>query len=178
MVISAFFGMSTKFVECSLGVKYRQEFPDGHVSGGPMYYLDQGLRNRGWPDGLAKAIAVFFAVATFGGALGAANMFQSNQAYKQFLEVVGSDGFFGSNAWAFGLILSICIGIGIIGDIKSIARVTEKLVPAMAGVYLLAGAAILLLNVDRFPPPRAASSQEHSRARAWPAASSERSSWE
>lgn len=152
MVVAAFFGMSTKFVECSLAVKYRNEFEDGHVSGGPMYYIDR-LTHRGWPAPLTKFLAGFFALATIGGGLGAANMFQVNQAYAQFLElgIVADDGFWANNAWVFGLIMAILIGIVIIGGIRSIARVTEKLVPIMAGIYLLAALVIVVLNITELP---------------------------
>ena len=152
MVVAAFFGMSTKFVECSLAVKYRNEFEDGHISGGPMYYIDR-LTHRGWPAPLAKFLAAFFALATIGGGLGAANMFQVNQAYAQFLELdfVGNDGFWANNAWVFGLIIATCVGIVIIGGIRSIARVTERLVPFMAGIYLLAALVIVLLNLTELP---------------------------
>jgi AGCS family alanine or glycine:cation symporter len=152
MVVAAVFGMTLKFTECSLAVKYRNEFEDGHVSGGPMYYLDVGLRDKGWPPWLAKSLAGFFAFATIGGAVGAANMFQVGQAQVQFLEIVGDDGFWANNAWVFGLIFAIIIGIVIIGGIRSIARVTEKLVPFMAGFYILAGLVIIVLNIDQFFP--------------------------
>ena len=152
MVVAAFFGMSTKFVECSLAVKYRNEYEDGHVSGGPMFYIDRLSRKYSWmPRGVAKFFAAFFALATIGGGLGAANMFQANQAYAQFLEIAGEDGFWGSNAWVFGLIFAALIGVVIIGGIRSIARVTEKLVPVMAGVYLLAAAVIVMINITELP---------------------------
>jgi len=150
MVVAAFFGMSTKFVECSLAVKYRNEFEDGHVSGGPMYYIDR-LTQKGWPAPLTKFMAVFFALATMAGGLGAANMFQTNQAYAQFVNIVGEDGFWGSNAWVFGLIFAAIVGVVIIGGIRSIARVTEKLVPFMAGIYLLAALVIIVLNITELP---------------------------
>jgi len=150
MVVAAFFGMSTKFVECSLAVKYRNEFEDGHVSGGPMYYIDR-LTQKGWPAPLTKFMAAFFALATMAGGLGAANMFQTNQAYAQFVNIVGEDGFWGSNAWVFGLIFAAIVGVVIIGGIRSIARVTEKLVPFMAGIYLLAALVIIVLNITELP---------------------------
>ncbi|MBW3605660.1 MAG: amino acid carrier protein [Actinobacteria bacterium] len=152
MVIAAIFGMTLKFTECSLALKYRNEFEDGHVSGGPMYYLDMGLQEKGWPKWAAKFCAGFFAFATIGGAVGAANMFQVGQAQIQFLQIVGEEGFWADNAWVFGLIFAIIIGIVIIGGIRSIARVTEKLVPFMAGFYILAGVIIIILNIDQFLP--------------------------
>ncbi len=154
MIIAAFFGMSTKFVECSLAVKYRNEYEDGHVSGGPMFYIDRLSDKFTWmPSGLAKFLAVFFALATIGGGLGAANMFQVNQAYAQFLELdfIGAEGFWANNAWVFGLIMAIAIGIVIIGGIRSIARVTERLVPIMAGIFLLGAAVVILVNISELP---------------------------
>jgi AGCS family alanine or glycine:cation symporter len=153
MFVAAMFGMTTKFVECGLAVKYRREFEDGHVSGGPMYYIDRMSVNFGWPRPLAKVLAGFFALATIGGGLGAANMFQVNQAYAQFLELdfIGSEGFWAGNAWAFGVIVAVLVGIVIIGGIHSIARVTEKIVPLMAAIYLLAALVIIGFNLGQLP---------------------------
>ena len=153
MIVAAFFGMSLKFAECSLGVKYREEFEDGQVSGGPMYYIEKGLEKRGISKAIYKPMAVFYALAVMGGAFGAANMFQVNQAYNQFLELsfISGDGFWGSNAWVFGLIMAIGVGIVIIGGIKSISKVTSKLVPGMAAVYILAAIAILIANASEIP---------------------------
>ncbi|WP_370325847.1 alanine/glycine:cation symporter family protein [Euzebya sp.] len=151
MVVAALVGMSTKFVECSLAVKYRRTAADGSVLGGPMYYLEDGLQQRGSPRWLAKGLAVFFAVAAMGGAIGAGNMFQSNQAYQQFLAVAGDDGVFAANGWAFGLILAVAVAVVIVGGIRSIARVTEKLVPLMAGLYVTAGVVIIAINVQQVP---------------------------
>lgn len=152
MIVAAIFGMTLKFTECSLALKYRHEWEDGQVSGGPMYYLDIGLQEKGWPKWAAKFCAGFFAFATIGAAVGAANMFQVGQARIQFLEIVGQEGFFANNAWVFGVIFAIVVGIVIIGGIKSIARVTEKLVPFMAGLYIAAGLVIIALNISEFLP--------------------------
>jgi AGCS family alanine or glycine:cation symporter len=89
LIVAGFLGMSTKFVECTLGVKYRKEFEDGHVSGGPMYYLRQGFSDRGM-EGFGKFIGTFYAIGIFIGALGIGNMFQSNQAYVQLNNVSGA----------------------------------------------------------------------------------------
>ena len=102
MIIAGLFGMSSKFVECTLGLKYRVEKADGSVSGGPMYYLRDGLAKRGWVR-LGKVLAIFFAVACVGGSLGGGNMVQINQATLQLVEVTGGDSSFfagreGSNA--------------------------------------------------------------------------------
>lgn len=88
LIVAGFLGMSTKFVECTLGVKYRQEFGDGHVSGGPMYYLRKGFTDRGM-EGFGRFMGAFYAVGILIGALGIGNMFQSNQAYVQLNNVSG-----------------------------------------------------------------------------------------
>ena len=108
MILAGFLGMSSKFVECTLGVKYRRVHADGSVSGGPMWYLQRGLADRG--PGLArlgKVCAVVFAVFCIGGSFGGANMFQSNQSYQQVLAVTGgADSWFADKGWLFGLILA------------------------------------------------------------------------
>ena len=151
MILAALFGMATKFVECSLGHKYRIVKKDGSTSGGAMYYLSRGLKEEGYPK-LGKFLAYFFAVMCIGGAFGAGNMFQSNQAYLQFVNATGGEAsFFYEKGWLFGLILSIIVGFVIIGGIKSIARVTEKVVPFMGGMYVLASLVIILSNYDKIP---------------------------
>jgi len=151
MVIAGLMGMSSKFIECTLGVKYRNEYPDGSVSGGPMYYLSKGMANRG-QAGFGKFMAVFFAICCIGGALGGGNMFQANQSYSQFVNITGGEAsYFADKGWLFGLVVAILVGLVIIGGIKSIAKVTEKLVPLMAVIYLLAGLLIILMNVTQVP---------------------------
>ena len=95
LIMAGFLGMSTKFVECTLGVKYRNENPDGSVSGGPMYYLRKGFAERGM-EGFGKFLGMFYAIGIFIGALGIGNMFQSNQAYVQLNNVAG-----GHARWAW-----------------------------------------------------------------------------
>ncbi|MCG8347763.1 MAG: alanine:cation symporter family protein [Chloroflexales bacterium] len=151
MIIAGFFGMTTKFVECTLGVKYRNEYPDGSVSGGPMYYLSKGMAEKNIA-GLGKVMAAFFAVCCVGGSLGGGNMFQVNQAYKQFVNVTGGDSsFFADKGWLFGLIIAAIVAAVIIGGIKSIARVTEKVVPFMAVTYIAAGLVIIFANITLVP---------------------------
>jgi AGCS family alanine or glycine:cation symporter len=151
MVVAGFVGMSTKFVECTLGVKYRRELPDGQVSGGPMHYLSRGLRERGL-GGLGRVLAVFFCVMTMGAALGGGNAFQSNQAYVQFRAVTGGDdSFVADTGWVFGLAMALAVGVVIIGGIKSIARVTTKLVPFMGVLYVAAGLVVLGFNASAVP---------------------------
>jgi AGCS family alanine or glycine:cation symporter len=152
MVLAALFGMATKFVECSLGHKYRIVKKDGSTSGGAMYYLSRGLKEEGYPK-LGKFLAYFFAVMCIGGAFGAGNMFQSNQAYLQFVNATGGEtSFFYEKGWLFGVILSIVVGLVIIGGIKSIARVTEKVVPFMGGMYVFSALIIILSNYEKIVP--------------------------
>jgi AGCS family alanine or glycine:cation symporter len=149
MILAGLFGMSSKFVECTLGVKYRETHPDGSVSGGPMYYLSKGLKERGY-ERLGLFLAGFFAVCCILGALGGGNLFQANQSYSMVLSVTGGESsFFANRGWLFGLLLAIIVGLVIIGGIKSIARVTSKLVPAMGVIYVLAALVIILANYDK-----------------------------
>jgi AGCS family alanine or glycine:cation symporter len=148
LIMAGFLGMSTKFVECTLGVKYRKEFDDGHVSGGPMYYLRQGFKERGM-EGFGKFMGTFYAIGIFIGALGIGNMFQSNQAYVQLNNVSG--GALDGLGWLVGLILAGVVFSVIVGGIKSIARVTEKIVPFMAIFYCLFSIIVILMNVGSLP---------------------------
>ena len=143
MVICGFLGMSTKFVECTLGVQYRDVGDDGTVYGGPMYYISKGLKERGF-EMLGKIAAVFFAVFCIGGSFGGGNAAQSNQATVVLKELLGLES---TAAGAIiGVILAILVGVIIIGGIKRIASVTEKVVPFMAGLYVLACLYILGAN--------------------------------
>ena len=148
LIVAGFLGMSTKFVECTLGVKYRNEFDDGHVSGGPMYYLRRGFSERGM-EGFGKFLGTFYAVGIFIGALGIGNMFQSNQAYVQLNNVSG--GALDGLGWLVGLILAAVVFSVIVGGIKSIARVTEKIVPFMAIFYCLFAIIVILMNIGTIP---------------------------
>jgi len=148
LIVAGFLGMSTKFVECTLGVKYRTENPDGSVSGGPMYYLRKGFADRGLPR-FGKFLGTVYAVGIFVGALGIGNMFQSNQAYVQLNTVMG--GALDGLGWLVGLILAAVIFAVIIGGIKSIARVAEKLVPFMAIMYCFFASIVILMNFSSIP---------------------------
>ena len=150
MILAGLLGMSSKFAECTLGVKYREVHPDGRVSGGPMFYLSKGLAEKGL-GGLGKVLAILFAVCCLGGAVGGGNMFQANQAFAMVAKVAGEGSSIASNPAMFGLILAIFVGVVIIGGIKSIAKVTSKLVPLMAGIYLLAALFIILGRIDQLP---------------------------
>lgn len=151
LVVAGFLGMASKFVECTLGVKYRQINADGTVSGGPMFYLDKGLKKRNLPR-LGKVMAWYYAICIMIGSIGVAAMFQANQAYVQFVNVTGGEGsFFDERAWLFGAVLAVLTALVIIGGIKSIARVTSKLVPFMALLYLGAALLVLAVNVTKLP---------------------------
>jgi len=152
MIMAGLLGMSTKFMECTLGVKYRRENPDGSVSGGPMYYLEKGFKDKGWAK-FGKAIGSFYALGIVIGCMGIGNMFQSNQAYVQFVNVTGGEAqsWFGDKGWLFGLALALVVASVIIGGIKSITRVTGKLVPFMAVFYCASALAIIAFNYEALP---------------------------
>ncbi|MDU0290937.1 alanine/glycine:cation symporter family protein [Saccharothrix longispora] len=157
MILAGLLGMCTKFVECTLGVKYRDVHPDGTVSGGPMHYLRKGLAER-FPGGAGKAVGKVLAAGAaamilFFGIAGG-NMFQANQTFAQLRNVTGGEeGFLGTDgaALVFGIILALVVGAVIIGGIKSIGRVTGKLVPAMAILYVLGCLTVILFNVTAVP---------------------------
>jgi len=143
MIVAGFLGMSSKFVECTLGVKYREIDEEGEVSGGPMYYLSRGLKRMN-KKGLGSALAITFAVLCIGASFGGGNMYQVNEAFSQ---ISGKfDGLENYGAW-FGLVMAILVGIVIIGGIKSIANVTDKIVPLMVGVYVLFAMIIIIKNI-------------------------------
>ena len=149
MILAGLVGMSTKFVECVLGVMYRKINPDGSISGGPMYYLEKGLTARGF-SAAAKPLGYFYALAMVIGSMGIGNMFQSNQAFEQFVFITGgADSWFADKGWLFGIIIALLVGLVIIGGVKSIAKVTEKLVPFMALAYVGFAITIILMNADK-----------------------------
>jgi AGCS family alanine or glycine:cation symporter len=151
LAVAGLLGMSTKFVECTLGVVYRRENPDGSVSGGPMFYLEHGLAERGLPRA-GRALGVFYASGIVVGCLGIGNMFQSNQAYAQLLGATGGTGGpLAGSGWIVGALLGACVGIVILGGVKSIARVTSRLVPFMAALYLLSALVVIFLNAGALP---------------------------
>lgn len=145
LTIAGLCGMVSKFVECTLGVKYRRILPDGTVLGGPMYYLSSGLMGKGMRP-LGQGLSVLFSILCLGGSLGGANMFQSNQAYAAIAGI-----FPGIPNWLFGLVLAALAGVVIIGGIKRIGAVAEKLVPAMALIYVVACLFVILVNITEVP---------------------------
>lgn len=151
MIVAGFLGMATKYVECTLGVRYRQEHPDGSVSGGPMYYLKRGFEERGLPR-LGSFLGRFYAIGIVIGCLGIGNMFQSNQAYEQFVFVTGGQGsWFVGKGWLFGLVLAVGVGSVIIGGVRVIARVTVKLVPIMGTMYVVGALGVIFMNFGHIP---------------------------
>ncbi len=143
MVLAGLLGMASKFVECTLGVKYREVTEDGTVHGGPMYYLKTGLAEKGMA-GLGKVLAIFFAIMCVGGSFGGGNMFQANQAAAQLVQRFGIES--GSAGFFFGIGMAVIVGIVIIGGIKRIGQVTEKVIPFMAIIYV--GAALIILGMN------------------------------
>ncbi len=152
MVLAGFLGMSSKFVECTLGQKYREVRPDGSIMGGAMYYLSRGLAELGLAP-LGKVFAVAFAVLCIGGSFAGGNSYQ----VKGSLDAVGQTiPFFNENPWVYGLIMLVLTAIVIIGGIKRIASTADKIVPIMCSVYVLAGLLILLKNYSEVPAAFAA----------------------
>lgn len=147
MIIAGLIGMTAKFTECTLGQQYRTIGPDGNVLGGPMQYLSKGLADMNRP-GLGKFLAVFFSILCIGGSLAGGNAFQVNQSMNALQETVP---FIASTPWAYGLIMVVLVGIVIIGGIKRIASVADKVVPAMAAVYVLSALAVLAMNFAKIP---------------------------
>jgi AGCS family alanine or glycine:cation symporter len=148
MIIAGFLGMASKFVECTLGVKYRDIEDDGTVYGGPMYYLTKGLKSKGM-TGLGKVLAFLFAIFVIGGSFGGGNMFQVNQAFQLVENITGGDeSILHGNGWVFGLVMAILVGIVIIGGIKKIAKVTDKIVPFMVAIYVAASLFVIFAKFE------------------------------
>jgi len=156
MIIAGIMGMASKFTECTLSVRYREVVPPkeqhtdqrSKTAGGPMYYLSKGLSERGWPT-IGKAFGIFYAVMCVGGSLGGGNMFQANQATSLFLETFQVEST--AAGILFGLTLSMLVALVIIGGIQRIGKITERIVPAMCGLYLLSALLIIGLNITLVP---------------------------
>ena len=145
MIVAGPLGMSLKFAEVTLGIKYRRQNSDGSFSGGPMYYLKEGLKKKGkFMGSFGAFLAFLFALTVMGGSIGGGNMLQANQAFHQLVVFFPSIEHYG--AW-YGIILAVIVGAVIIGGIKSIGKVTEKVVPVMAGIYILAALIIIGMNI-------------------------------
>lgn len=144
MFLAGFFGMSLKFAECTLGVKYRFIDDEGRIFGGPMNYLRYGLEKKNLKR-LGKFLAILFAVLGVGASFGGGNMLQSNQAFKivsEQIPVLQGQGF-----W-FGILFAILVGAVIIGGIKSIANVTAKVVPVMAIFYVVGCLVVIGYHIE------------------------------
>ena len=154
MIVAGILGMASKFCECTLGVKYRQVNADGTISGGPMYYLSRGIAEE-YPKlaPLGKALGFLFALFCIGGAIGAGNLFQSNGMMQALMLITGGEEVspLRDYGWLFGLVLALLVGIVIVGGMKKIASVTDKLVPLMAAIYLLGGLVVIIANIEHLP---------------------------
>jgi AGCS family alanine or glycine:cation symporter len=147
MVLIAFFGMTAKFVECTLAQMYRRIDDDGTVHGGPMYYLSVGLKKKGMGM-FGSFLSILFAVCIIGGAFGGGNMFQANQSYELAATQVP---IFESHSWLYGTLLAVLVALVILGGIKRIGAATAKIVPAMAGIYIVTCLYIILSNLGEIP---------------------------
>ncbi|WP_188551089.1 alanine/glycine:cation symporter family protein [Sediminivirga luteola] len=151
IVIFGFFAMTLKMAEATLGVKYRTIDKKGVVSGGPMYYLRDGLKELGWPK-LGLGLAICYAVFTAIGAVGAGNLFQANQVAAAVVNATGGeDSFFAGQLWILGLMMAVLTAVVVLGGITSIARWTSKVTPLMAVLYLVSTVVIILLHVTELP---------------------------
>ncbi len=154
MIIAGILGMASKFCECTLGVKYRQVNADGTISGGPMYYLSRGIAEE-YPrlKPLGKVLGFLFALFCIGGAIGAGNLFQSNGMMQALMLITGGEEVspLRDYGWLFGLLLAFLVGIVIVGGMKKIASVTDKLVPVMGIIYLLGGLVVIIANIESLP---------------------------
>lgn len=157
MIVAGVLGMCTKFVECTLGVKYREVHADGTVSGGPMHYLSKGVAERIPGNGgriLGRVLATLAAVGILFFGIAGGNMLQANQTFAQLRNVTGGDtGFLGGDGAAliFGILLAALVGAVIFGGITAIGRVTSRLVPAMAIIYVAACLTVILVNIPAVP---------------------------
>lgn len=147
MIFAGFLGMASKFTECTLGQMYRQVRPDGSVMGGAMYYLSNGLKEIGLGP-LGKVLAVLFAVLCVGGSFAGGNAFQVNQSMAALQETVP---FIAQNGWVYGLIMTVLVGSVILGGLKRIAQVAEKIVPTMCGIYVMAALWVIIMNAPEVP---------------------------
>lgn len=148
--VTGFVGMATKFAECTLAQRYREIHEDGSVSGGPMYYIERGCKSA--LGRAAKPLAVLFAIGGVLCSLGTGNMAQSNSmadAVNAFRIPIGEG--FHIPHWAIGLLLAVLVALVILGGIKRIAHVAEKLVPTMAGLYVLSALFVVALHLDHVP---------------------------
>lgn len=151
IIIAGILGMAVKMSEATLAQKYRRIHQDGTVSGGPMYYLRDGLASIGRPT-LGRILGYTFAACMMIAVMGAGNIFQANQLTAQVINTTGgADSPLAGNGWIIGLIIAVCVGIVIIGGITSIARLTSRMVPFMAIIYVGCVLVILAANYTAIP---------------------------
>lgn len=143
IILAGLLGMSSKFIECTLGVKYRTVAEDGSISGGPMEYLKKGFAEKGL-GGLGKGLSLLYAVIIMLAAFAAGSMFQANQATAQLASVIGVDGTYKT---IIGIVIAVLVGIVIVGGLKGIAKVTDKVVPSMAGLYIIMCLIVVIANI-------------------------------
>ena len=147
MIVAGFFGMSTKFTECTLGVMYREQRSDGQLMGGPMEYLSKGLSKKGFPR-IGKVLAIVFSCMCIGGSFGGGVAFQVNQSLNA-ISITAP--FFNDYKIFYGVLMAFLVALVIIGGIKRIATVTSKIVPLMCGVYVLTALFIIISSYDKVP---------------------------
>jgi AGCS family alanine or glycine:cation symporter len=147
MIVAGFLGMTAKFTECTLGQMYREVRPDGRIMGGAMFYLSKGLKERGLGR-LGKVLAVLFAILCIGGSLGGGNTFQVNQSLGALSESLPILTVY---PWAYGLVMATLVAVVIIGGIRRIASVADKIVPLMCGVYIVGCLTVILMNWENVP---------------------------
>jgi alanine or glycine:cation symporter, AGCS family len=147
MIVAGLLGMTSKFTECTLGQQYREVRSDGRIMGGAMEYLSKGLREKGWPR-LGMFLAVMFSILCIGGSFGGGNSFQVNQSLNAVQEIIPG---LGERPWMYGLFMTVITGLVIVGGIRRIANVADKIVPLMAAVYVGAALLVLGMNFTRIP---------------------------
>ena len=152
MIIAGFFSMALKFAEVLLGLKFRQVHPDGTVDGGPMYYIQNGLKNHKIFGKFAPHLSKIYALCCIFAMIGGWNLFQINAMTTQITEVTGGENsFFANQSWLLGLIVAIITYITIIGGIKAIGKFTSKVTPVMCTLYVLSAFVICICNIHHLP---------------------------
>lgn len=152
MIIAGFFSMALKFAEVLLGIKFRQINPDNTVAGGPMYYIQNGLKYNKYIGKFAPYLSKIYAVCCIFAMIGGWNLFQINAMTTQITEVTGGEGsFFANQSWLLGLIVAVITYFTIIGGIKAIGKFTSKVTPVMCTLYVTTAFVVCLLNIHHVP---------------------------
>ncbi len=150
MIVAGFLGMASKFTECTLGQMYRHQRPDGHVMGGAMYYLSDGLKELGYA-GVGRFLAVLFAILCIGGSLAGGNSFQVNQSLNAVSATFPAFFEGGGNNWIYGAVMTTMVAAVILGGLKRIAQTAEMVVPTMCAIYVIASLFVILSNASEIP---------------------------